>query len=185
MNTLLTARSIRNILISAAAVSAMTLPIFAIASGESLDVDFNVESPAFPCIEAAVDVLSINFHQRSIREDREYIAAILEENCVYRVTVQAGSPGKDEVSMKIRLKECQTLVALWHTHGAPGPRRELYSATDSRTVRKTGLPFYLTTPHGKIKVLGQPENGFVGSRVSPGWNEGITIGSIQNIVGSS
>ena len=44
MNTLLTARSIRNILISAAAVSAITLPIFAIASGESLDVDFNVES---------------------------------------------------------------------------------------------------------------------------------------------
>jgi len=146
-----------------------------IASGKSLDGDCNLESQAFPCIEAAVYVLSIRYHQRSIREDREYIAAILEENCVYRVTVQAGSPGKDEVSMKISLKKSQALVALWHTHGAPGPRRELYSATDSKMVRTTGLPFYLTTPRGKIKVLGQPENGSVGSRVTPGWNSGTTI----------
>ncbi len=146
-----------------------------IASGKSLDGDCNVESQAFPCIEAAVYVLSIRYHQRSIREDREYIAAILEENCVYRVTVQAGSPGKDEVSMKISLNKSQALVALWHTHGAPGPRRELYSATDSKTVRTTGLPFYLTTPRGKVKVLGQPENGCVGSPVTPGWNSGTTI----------
>lgn len=149
-----------------------------IASGESLDGDCNVESQAFPCIEAAVDVLSISYHQRSIREDREYIAAILEENGVYRVMVQAGSPGKDKVSMKIRLKKSQALVALWHTHGAPGRMREWYSATDSKTVRTTGVPFYLTTPRGKIKVLGQSENCSVGSPVTPGWNRGTTIGCI-------
>jgi len=139
-----------------------------IASGKSLDGDCNVESQAFPCIEAAVYVLSISYHQRSIREDREYIAAIFEENCAYRVTVQAGSPGEAKVRMKIRPKKSQTLVALWHTHGAPAPLSEWYSATDSKTVRTTGLPFYLTTPRGKIKVLDQ-------SRVNLGRNSGTTI----------
>ncbi len=149
-----------------------------IASGESLDGDFNIESQAFPCIGAAVDVLSISYHQRSIREDREYIAAILEENCVYRVTVQAGSPGKDKLSMKIRFKKSQALVALWHTHGALRPSRELYSPTDSKTARTTGWPFYLTTPRGKIKVLGKSENCSVESRITRGWNRGTTIGCI-------
>ena len=144
------------------------------ASGESLDSDCHVESQAFPCIESAVYVLSVSYHQTSIREDREYIAAILEENGVYRVTVQAGQRGKGSVSMRVRRKKTQALAALWHTHGRPGPMRELYSATDSKMVRATGLPFYLTTPRGKIKVLG----GCVGSRVTPGWNTGTTIGCI-------
>ncbi len=144
-----------------------------IASGESLDGDRTVESQAFPCIEAAVYVLSISYHQRSIREDREYIAAILEENCAYRVTVQAGSPGEAKVRMKIRPKKSQTLVALWHTHGAPAPLSEWYSATDSKTVRTTGLPFYLTTPRGKIKVLRSVE-----SPVFSRWITGTTICSI-------
>jgi len=146
-----------------------------IASGKSLDGDYNVESQVFPSIRAALDVLSISYHRRSILQDREYMAAILEDNGVYRVMVQAGPPDKHEVSMKIRLKKSQTLVALWHTHGAPGARRELYSATDSRTVRTMGVPFYLTTPLGKLKVLGKRENGCV---VFPGVNRGTTIGRI-------
>ena len=156
-----------------------------IASGKSLDGDYNVESQAFPRIEAAVDALSISYHQRSIREDREYAAVILEENGVYRVMVQAGRWGEAKVSMKIRLKKSQTLVAIWHTHGARGPRQELFSTTDRRTARTTGVPLYLTTPLGELKVLGQRENGGVGSRVTSGWNRSTTIGSIQNIVGSS
>ena len=146
-----------------------------IASGKSLDGDYNVESQAFPRIETAVDVLSISYHQKSIREDREYMAAILEENGVYRVTVQRGPRGKHRVRMKVRLKKSQALVALWHTHGAPGARRELYSRMDSRVVRTTGLPSYLTTPDGKIKVLGKPENGCV---LTPGLNSGTIIGRI-------
>ncbi len=149
-----------------------------IASGKSLDGDYNVESQAFSRIEAAVDVLSIRYHQRSIRENREYAAVILEENGVYRVMVQAGRPGKDEVRMKIRLKKSQALVAIWHTHGVSGPGRELFSPTDSNTARTTGLPLYLTTPRGKIKVLGKPENCSVESRVTPGRNRGTTICSI-------
>ncbi len=146
-----------------------------IASGKSLDGDYDVESQAFPRIRAALDALSRSYHRRSIRENREFVAAILEDNGVYRVTVQAGSPGEGEVSMKIRLKKGQALVALWHTHGAPGARRELYSRMDSRVVRTTRVPFYLTTPLGKLKVLGKRENGCV---VPPRVNIGTIIDRI-------
>ena len=129
-----------------------------IASGKSLDGDYNVESQAFPHIKAALVVLSIKYHRRSIRENREYMAAILEENGVYRVMVQAGRRDTDRVRMKIRLKKSQALVALWHTHGAPCARCELYSPTDSNTARRIGVPSYLTTPLGKFKVLRSVES---------------------------
>ena len=48
-----------------------------IASGKSLDSDDNIESQAFPRIGAALRALSLSYHRRSIREDREYMAAIL------------------------------------------------------------------------------------------------------------
>ncbi len=125
-----------------------------IASGKSLDGDYSVESQAFPRIRAALDALSISYHQRSSREDREYMAAILEENGVYRVMVQAGSPGKHTVRMTIRREKSQTLVALWHTHWARVPTSERFSSTDRRTARTTGVPFYLHTPRGQHKRLG-------------------------------
>jgi len=149
-----------------------------IASGKSLDGDYNVETQAFPHYKAALAALHICYRRRSIREDREYMAAILEDNGVYRVTIQAGSPGEAKVRMKIRPKKGQTLVALWHTHGALAPTSEWYSATDIKTARTIGLDFYLTTPRGKFKVLGQPEIGSVESRVTPGWHRGTTIWSM-------
>ena len=125
-----------------------------IASGKSLDGDDNIESQAFPRIGAALRALSMNYQPRSIRENREYFAAILEDNGAYRVTVQAGSPGKDTVTMTIRRKKSQTLVALWHTHWAPGPSGDRFSRTDRKTARTTGVPLYLHTPGGQHKRLG-------------------------------
>ncbi len=165
-------------------ISSGTLQIFLcsvllttqIASGKSLDGDYNIESQAFPRIRAALDALSRSYHRRSILQDREYAAAIFEENGVYRVTVQKERRGsRHKVIMKIRRKKSQTLVAVWHTHGAPGPSQEYFSPTDRKTARTTGVPMYLTTPLGKIKVLGKRENGCV---VNPSWNNGTTIGSI-------
>ncbi len=125
-----------------------------IAFGKSLDGDDNIESQAFPRIGAALRALSTSYHRRSIRENREYLAAILEENGVYRVMVQAGRRDEDRVRMKIRLKKSQALVALWHTHGAPGWRQDQFSRTDRKTARTTGVPLYLHTPGGQHKRLG-------------------------------
>ncbi len=124
-----------------------------IASGKSLDGDYNVESQAFPRIKAALDALSKSYHQRSIREDREYMAAILEENGVYRVMVQAGSPNMNTVTMTLRRKKSQTLVAVWHTHFVRGPMGERFSATDRKTARSIGVPLYLHTTLGQHKCL--------------------------------
>ncbi len=125
-----------------------------IASGKSLDGDDNIESQAFPRIGAALRALSMSYHGRSIREDREYVAAILEDNGVYRVMVQAGSPGKNSVTMSLRRKKSQTLVALWHTHFAQGSMGERFSATDRKTARRIGVPLYLHTTLGQHKRLG-------------------------------
>jgi len=138
----------------------------------------NLEFLSFTTVGNAVEKLSRCYHRRSYREDREYIAAILEEDGNYTVIVQAGARGRDEVSLKIRHRKSQILNSIWHTHGAPGPQRDRYSPTDSRTVRATGLPFYLVTPDGTIKVLGQRKNGGAMSRVTQGWNAGTVIGSI-------
>ncbi len=165
-------------------ISSGTLQIFLcsvllttqIASGKSFDGEYYVESQTFPRIRAALDALSRSYHRRSILQDREYAAAIFEENGVYRVTVQKERRGaRHKVIMKIRRKKSQTLVAVWHTHGAPGQMQEVFSATDSRTVTTTGVPMYLTTPLGKLKVLGKRENGCV---VPPRVNIGTTIGRI-------
>ncbi len=125
-----------------------------IASGNSLDGDDNIESQAFLRIGAALRALSMSYHRRSIREEREFMAAILEDNGVYRVMVQAGSPGKHRVRMTYRRKKSQTLVALWHTHGAPSWRQDQFSRTDRKTARTTGVPLYLHTPGGQHKRLG-------------------------------
>jgi len=125
-----------------------------IASGKSLESDDNIENQAFPRIGAALRALSKSYHRKSIGEDREYLAAILEENGVYRVMVQAGSPGEHTVKMTIRRKKSQTLVALWHTHGVPRRGSERFSATDRKTERTTGVPLYLHTPRGQFKRLG-------------------------------
>ena len=141
-----------------------------------LPTEPGIESQAFPRIRAALDALSRSYHLRSILTDREYAAVIFEENGVYRVTVQKERRGmRHKVIMKIRLKKSQTLVAVWHTHGAPGHMQELFSPTDSRTVTTTGVPMYLTTPRGKLKVLGKRESGCV---VPPGVNSGTIIGRI-------
>ncbi len=130
------------------------LLITQIASGKSLDSDDNIESQSFPRIGAALRALSLSYHRRSIREDREYLAAIVEDNGVYRIMVQAGSPGKNAVTMTIRRIKSQTLVALCPTHGEPGRLRERFSATDRKTSRTTGVPLYLHTPRGQHKRLG-------------------------------
>ena len=138
----------------------------------------DLEKTIFPSVVFAVKKLSRCYHARSYREDREYIAAILEENGAYTVFVQVGVQGRDDVSIKVRRRKSQTINSFWHTHGAPGSHRERYSSTDSKTVRATGLPFYLVTPAGTIKVLGQIKSNGTLSRVTQGWNSGTIIGSL-------
>ena len=75
------------------------------------------------------------------------------------VTHGSAAPDQESVTFKIRLPAESRLVALWHTHGAPGRKTERFSIEDGETVRDTGIPFYLITPKGDIKVLEKAVKG--------------------------
>lgn len=94
------------------------------------------------------------FLAASAATDREYVGAVLCDGagrCF--LTVGIGPPSGDRVTFAIRHGGGRRVVALWHTHGAAGPARELFSPADRELARAVGLPFYLLTPTGEVRVL--------------------------------
>ena len=109
-------------------------------------------------IEVGLEHLKGEILDRSIREDTEFVGAVLQKaDGTYEFTQGNGKPGQDKVSFRIRRPEGAEIVALWHTHGGHGPTRAVFSPTDAQLVRQTGLPFYLITPDGEVRVL-RPEH---------------------------
>lgn len=103
-------------------------------------------------VEEAVLTMSRCFLRSSIREDREFIGAVLRTDGGYSYFVQRGEQGRGSAQLRLPRRRGQQLVAFWHTHGAPGPARHLFSATDTRLVARTNVPLYLTDPAGAIRV---------------------------------
>ena len=98
-----------------------------------------------------VGTLSFCFYDISLRQDKEYIAAILVQNGNYTVQVQAGHKNNDRIRLKIYKRSSQTLVALWHTHGSKGLARSYFSRTDTELSNKLKVPIYLTNPEEEIR----------------------------------
>lgn len=109
-------------------------------------------SPAQRSVEAVVLVLRDCYLDPSVRQDREFIAPILQTPQGFVGIVIAGEPGHDRFRLRLRIPSDQRLVALWHTHGAGGADRELFSAADTRLANELGLVSYLTTPTGQTRV---------------------------------
>ena len=113
-----------------------------------------LHSLEFSSEHEALTALSQSFLADSIREDAEHMGAILEtEDGRILVTHGKAAPGQTQVEFSIGRLKTTKIIALWHTHGAPGRRTERFSITDGETVRATGLPFYLISPRGQISVL--------------------------------
>ena len=109
-------------------------------------------------IESGLSRLKDEFLDESVQLDTEYVGAVLRNaDGSFEFTHGQGKPGQDKVSFRIRRPEDAELVGLWHTHGSHGPTRAIFSPTDAELVRTTGLPFYLITPDGEIRVL-RPEH---------------------------
>ena len=119
-------------------------------------------------IEAGLERIKAQFLDTSIREDTEFVGAVLRAgDGNYEFTQGHGLPGQDRVTFRIQRPHHTEVVGLWHTHGGHGPSRSVFSPTDAELVRQTGLPFYLITPEGEIRVL-RPEHvkrPFRGSRL--------------------
>lgn len=121
-------------------------------------------------IETGLDRLKEQFLDLSVRHDTEFVGAVLQNaDGGYEFTHGRGQPGQDRVSFRIKRPEDAEIVGLWHTHGAHGPTRAVFSPTDAELVRQTGLPFYLITPDGEVRVL-RPEH--VEGRQSGQWLKG-------------
>lgn len=107
---------------------------------------------AQPSVEAVVLVLRDCYLGRSVANDREYIAPILQTRDGYVGIVVAGEPGHDRFRLRVHIAAEERLVALWHTHGGHGSERELFSTADTRLANELGLASYLTTPAGETRV---------------------------------
>ena len=108
----------------------------------------------------AVNAMKQHCMAESSRDNAEHVGAILQsEDGRFMVTHGQANPGQESVTFSIRRPPSLKIVALWHTHGATGRRTERFSITDGQTVRQIGLPFYLITPKGEIKVLEKVTKG--------------------------
>ena len=102
--------------------------------------------------------------QRSLRSDREFVGAIVENGAgEYWTSVGSGCSGQDTVTFAVQIPTAARLAAFWHTHGAAAASRDLFSPDDVDLVRNTGREFYLITPRGEISVLRADDVAGVGA----------------------
>jgi len=144
----------RTILLALVLVLGAALPPVALAAPASTGTDGPAAaSPAFSSELDAVIAASAAVNARSIREDREFIGAVLRRGSAYHYTVTPGQAGADRIRTRLVIPAGFELAALWHTHGGPAPGRSLFSTVDAALVARTGKPLYLADPTGALRVL--------------------------------
>lgn len=168
----------------------LTLTIFILESDSwSADKRDDCAPPTarYETVEHAVTVLSQCYLRRSVRGNREYMAALISDGAAVVTVVNRGRRGRDHSEFTIRLKPGQALVALWHVHGSNGLERSLFSPTDAAVVKQLQVPSYLTDPTGFVWRLDPQDTGYASPthnrmtalRAPPGSAEGIAIGHIN------
>lgn len=109
---------------------------------------------AYSSVIAAVDAMRREHLDHSIRSDREFVGAVVEDGAGgYWASVGKGCSGQNTVTFVVQVPAKMQVAAFWHTHGSAGPSRELFSPDDVDLVRNSGRDFYLITPRGEIRVL--------------------------------
>lgn len=109
---------------------------------------------AYASVVAAVDAMRRVHLERSVRSDREFVGAVVENGAGgYWTSAGSGCAGQDTVTFAVQLPLETRVAAFWHTHGAAAALRDLFSPDDVDLVRSTGRDFYLITPRGAIRVL--------------------------------
>lgn len=105
-------------------------------------------------LERGLNRVKDQFLDDSIWRDREYVGGIFQHaDGSFGFSYGRGHSGQDQVRFRVQVHAGTEIVGFWHTHGAHGPGRTLFSPVDAELVRQTGLPFYLITPAGEIRVL--------------------------------
>jgi hypothetical protein len=96
-----------------------------------------------------------------------------------------GEPGKDSVTVSFSLPVNSTLLAFWHTHGADHWSRNYFSQVDTQLANEWGVPFYLATAQGKLRVympgdpmLGRLQARRLGLGNQTGYASGRVLGTV-------
>lgn len=103
-------------------------------------------------LEAVVDATR-RYNPRSIREDREFMGAIIHHDDCYTFTVGAGQPRRDRITVSISVPAGAEIIAFWHTHGARHDSNRYFSHIDTKLVETWQKPFYLADYTGVLKVM--------------------------------
>lgn len=138
----------------AAMLSCVAFPAGATPNGCGVVATAIDHKQTYPSVVAAVDAMRRQHLDRSVRSDREYVGAVVENlDGGFWASVGSGCSGQDTVTFTIDVPRGMAVAAFWHTHGAPALYRDLFSADDVDLVRSTGRDFYLITPRGDLRVL--------------------------------
>ncbi|MEQ1803127.1 MAG: DUF4329 domain-containing protein [Gammaproteobacteria bacterium] len=116
-------------------------------------------------LDAAI-AASAAVNARSIREDREFLGAVLRRGADFHYSLVPGHAGADRIRARLAVPDGFELVALWHTHGGPAPERRYFSIVDAELVARTGKPLYLADYTGALRVLqpGAPRLSAIAAR---------------------
>jgi len=132
-------------------------------SADKLD-DCAPPTARYETVEHAITVLSQCYLRKSVRGNREYMAALISDGEAVLAVVHRGRSGRDHAEFTIRLKRGEALVALWHVHGSNGVERSLFSPADAAVVKKLQVPSYLTDPTGFVWRLDPQDTAYMSPR---------------------
>lgn len=136
----------------------------------------HLTEPRFDTLFAAVEAAACTALPNSTQEDREHVGALLRmSDGRYGYLTGAGLSGVDRVRFSVRVPANSEVVALWHTHGAAGVDRDLFSLVDLDLVREVRVPLLLVTADGRVKLLSieaarasRPQPGVMVGKLRPG-----------------
>tara|TARA_R110002073_G_scaffold212558_2_gene372880 strand:- start:178 stop:741 length:564 start_codon:yes stop_codon:yes gene_type:complete len=127
----------------------------------------------------AVIAAADSYNPRSIREDREYVGAIFEEDGKFGYTVAANPRRKDSWRLSVARVEWDRIRAFWHTHGDASPQHRYFSNSDTESVERLGVPFYLADYTGYLKIFRSGDrllSPFAASRLNLPRQSGFAVG---------
>lgn len=116
-------------------------------------------SARYDNLEDAVLAAGGIFNPLSIEQDREVGGGIVQDSDgKYYFTFTLGEPKTGQVDMVIRKPRSHKLVAIWHSHGAPGPSRHRFSKNDVQSVHDLGVDSYMVDSTGAVRKLSKDHN---------------------------
>jgi hypothetical protein len=110
----------------------------------------------FDSLADALEDAVQRFLPTSVAEDREHLGGIFTSTGpepVFVYSVARNARGRDELRARLHTPAGFRLAAIWHTHGAAGHGREWFSPRDTRMAETLGVPVYLATPEGEVRVF--------------------------------